>query len=128
LQNTTWPEVSGVAPEVTVAVKVTTEPAVTFAGDTASVVVVLAAVTARAGAERTRTLAINMAGSSAKSERLRMTFLFAMTLWIKAMLQIPRMISLDEGVGCAQSRLLVSIYEQAFTNNEGDSSHSQACL
>jgi len=46
LQNTTWPEVSGDPPEDTVAVSVTGDPAVTLAGETASVVVVVLAVAA----------------------------------------------------------------------------------
>jgi hypothetical protein len=40
LQNTTCPAVSGVPPEATVAVRVTTEPAVTLEGEATSVVVV----------------------------------------------------------------------------------------
>jgi len=74
LQNTTWPEVSGDPPEDTVAVSVTGDPAVTLAGETASVVVVLLAVAARADVERKKRFTINSAETSTKNEKLRSMF------------------------------------------------------
>jgi hypothetical protein len=98
LQNTTWPAVSGVPLEVTVAVIVTTEPAVTPAGDTASVVVVALAVTARAGEQRRRRLPINMAETSGESERLRRMFFLAVKPLISVMIGIPQKAAAPAGL------------------------------
>jgi hypothetical protein len=87
LQNTTCPEFRGAPPEVTVAINVTTEPAVVLAGETTRVVEVR--LVASAAVDRKRTLMIKSAGIRENTGKRRRSFLPVVSLCMKVMLKLP---------------------------------------